>query len=153
MCIRTPNDCVYDIICTFCTIDFDDEKCDNLLQIVVPVAVSVAVLYSITLIALCCPLAYRKKKNTDVKVKEANDKTMTVIIQLLETMYCQVDMVPEDRMDQFMEIINYYNSVISKISMLETNALRDIQLRCRNMRADGDDTESDDGTDGRFTYT
>ena len=77
---------------------------------------------------------------------------MAVIIQLLETMYCQVDMVPEDRMDQFMEIISYYNSIISKISKLQTNALRDIQLRFRNVRADGEDTESDDSTDGRYTH-
>lgn len=79
---------------------------------------------------------------------------MAVITKLLNTMYCQVDMVPEERMDQFMEIINYYNSIINEISMLQTNALRDIQLRCTNIRADGEDTESDnnvDGTIGRFT--
>ena len=146
--------------------DIEDEECDDNFLMVVSVAASGVVLCAIILVALCCLLAYRKKKNTeakmrekelknkrDIKTQEANDKTMAVITKLLNTMYSQVDMVPEDRMNQFMEIINYYNSVINEISMLQTNALRDIHLRYRNVRADGEDTESDDGTDGRFTYT
>ena len=146
--------------------DIEGEECDDNFLMVVSAAASGVVLCAIILVALCCLLAYCKKKNTeaqvrekelkskrDIKTQEANDKTMAVITKLLNTMYSQVDMVPEDRMNQFMEIISYYNSVINEIFMLQTNALRDIQQRYRNIRADGEDTESDDGTDGRFTYT
>ena len=125
------------------------------------------VVLAVILITICCILAYCKKKHIDAKMKEielrnvqdlktqeVNDKTMAVITKLLNTMYCQVDTIQDDRMDQFMDIINYYNSVINEISVLQTSTLREMQTRCGYIRTDGEETEEDsaDGEKGRYMY-
>ena len=125
------------------------------------------VVLAVILITICCILAYCKKKHIDARMKkielrnvqdlktqEVNDKTMAVITKLLNTMYCQVDTIQDDRMGQFMDIINYYNSVINEISILQTTALREMQTRCGNIRADGEETEEDsaDGEKGRYMF-
>ena len=120
------------VYCVYCYTD-----CTST-YLIMGTVIAVVVLIVAGCVALCCIRAiaksYRKKKDAEIKdieiddekhfkAREANDKTMEIFLQLLQSLYDKLDKVPEDMIDLIREKIDQYSKVLDDIARLQARAL------------------------------
>ena len=121
--------------------DFLDYECDSDLTIIIPVTVGAAaiilavtaVIIAIIIVKYCKKMKEKQlQSKKELQTQVSNDKTMEKFTKMLDTMYSQVDKVPEDMVDLFTDKINRYSAVIDDIAKTNTCAFKDVHAKEEN---------------------
>ena len=140
----------YHYLTHLCPLHSLDNDCESHLHIIILATVGAALLTAVIITVftvVCCKKIKDKQLESerDLQTQVANNKTVEQFTKLLDTMYSQVDKVPEEMVDLFKDKIDRYSAVIDDIAKANTSALKVVHAKGAVKPDDGGTINEDSG--------